>query len=91
MLATQLGYVGQMGSLSVTLGAAQTLTSINPTLTSATCTVSGQVQDSSASTNLKGVQLMFSSSGNYFALAMSDGNGNSTITVRKLAAIVVES
>ena len=80
VLATQLGYVGQMGSLSVTLGAAQTLTGRNPLLTAATCTVSGQVQDSSASTSLKGGQLIFSSSGNYFALAMSDGNGNYVVS-----------
>jgi len=80
VLPTQLGYVGQMGTLTVSLGAGQTLTGRNPALTAATCTISGQVQDASTTSSLKGVQLMFGSNSNYFSLATSDINGNYVVS-----------
>ena len=82
VLVTQSGYVYQKNSLPVTLGAGQVLTGKNPALTAATCTISGQVQDASTHALIRGggIQLDYGSDTNYFAVAMSDSNGNYVIS-----------
>ena len=77
VIANQTGYLGSMSGLSVNLGAGQALAALNPVLVPATCTISGQLKDSSTNSGLKGVQLAFESTvGNYFSLTTSDGNSN---------------
>jgi len=77
MLASQVGYVAPMlSSPSITLNAAQALTAQNLELTPATCAITGQLQDVSGTSSLKGVQLFFQSTNSNISLTTSDANGN---------------
>ena len=81
LLGLHIGEVSSMsGAPSFSLTSGETLTGENPILTPATCTISGQVQDVPNGLSLKGVQLMFNSTGNYFDLNTSDTNGNYVIS-----------
>ncbi|MFA7345290.1 MAG: carboxypeptidase regulatory-like domain-containing protein [Terrimicrobiaceae bacterium] len=77
LMTVKVGHVASMLTApSFSLSASQTLTGQNPTLTAATCTISGTVRDASSSTPLKGVQLFAQSPDGKVALTFSDSDGN---------------
>ena len=78
LIAAHIGGVASTSSaVSIALSSGTTLVSQNPILTTASCTIAGQVQDvSGTATVLRGVQVNFQSTGNYFSLTTSDANGN---------------
>lgn len=82
VLVIQSGYVNQVGAPTLSLGAGQALTGRNPAIIAATCTISGQVQDASTHSLIRGggIQLEYNSDTHYFAVAMSDSNGNYVIS-----------